>query len=139
MQRLLCIRYNASKLGRGRFAIVQHNRPTQLLNAIGIEGGIHDHQVLKYQPSVTSRVIFHHLIPLIIIKYWNISLDVTNGWYFRTWWSWVPRSMLVAKSNWVRLIRLRLRTNFSFCFCTIFKFFLKILIFHQCNQSNFSC
>ena len=23
-------------------------RPTQLLNATGIEGGIHDHQVLKY-------------------------------------------------------------------------------------------
>ena len=33
-------------------------RCTQLLFATGIEGGIHDHQVLKYQPSLTSRVIF---------------------------------------------------------------------------------
>ena len=31
---------------------------TQLHFATGIEGGIHDHQVLKYQPSVTSRLIF---------------------------------------------------------------------------------
>ena len=46
-----------------------NNRRTQLLFATGIEGGIHDRQVLKYQPSVTSRVIFHHLIPLIIIEY----------------------------------------------------------------------
>ena len=45
------------------------NRHTQLLFATSIEGGIPDSQVLKYQPSVTSRVIFHHLIPLIIIKY----------------------------------------------------------------------
>ena len=44
-------------------------RPTQLLNVTGIEGGIHDRQVLKYQPSVTSRVIFHHLIRLILIEY----------------------------------------------------------------------
>ena len=42
---------------------------TQLLFATGIEGGIHDPQVLKYQPPGTSRVIFHHLIPLIIIDY----------------------------------------------------------------------
>ena len=79
-------------------------RRTQLLFATGIEGGIDDHQLLKYQPSVTSRVIFHYLIPLIIIVYWNISLDVTNGWYFRTWWSWMLRSMPVANSNWVRLL-----------------------------------
>ena len=59
--------------------IENHNRPTQLLNATGIEGGIHDCQFLIYQPSVTSRVIFHHLIPLIIIKYQYISLDVTDG------------------------------------------------------------
>ena len=56
-----------------------HIRRTQLLFATGIEGGIHDGQVLKYQPSVTSRVIFHHLIPLLIIKYRNISLDVADG------------------------------------------------------------
>ena len=45
------------------------NGRTQLLFATGIERGIHDHQVLKYQPSVTSRMIFHRLIPLIIIEY----------------------------------------------------------------------
>ena len=33
---------------------------TQLLNATGIEGGIHDRQVLKYQPSVTSRLTFQN-------------------------------------------------------------------------------
>ena len=55
------------------------NRPTQLLNPTGIEGGIHNGQVLKYPPSVTSREIFHHLIPIIIIRYQNISLDVTGG------------------------------------------------------------
>ena len=55
------------------------NKPTQLLFATGIEGGIHDRQVLKYQPSVTSRVIFHHLIPIIIIEYKNISLEITDG------------------------------------------------------------
>ena len=49
--------------------VVSYYRPTRLLNATGIEGGIHNPQVLKYQPSVTSRVIFYHLIPLIIIKY----------------------------------------------------------------------
>ena len=37
-------------------------RPTQLLNATGIEGGIHDSQVLKYQPSVTSRLFFWYLM-----------------------------------------------------------------------------
>ena len=52
---------------------VKHRR-TQLLFATGIERGIHDRQVLKYQPSVTSRVIFHHLIPLIIIEYHEISV-----------------------------------------------------------------
>ena len=45
------------------------NRRTQLLNATGIDGGIHDCQVLKYQPSVTCRLMFHHLIPSIIIRY----------------------------------------------------------------------
>ena len=48
---------------------VSLNRHTQLFFATGIEGGIHHRQVLKYQPPVTSRVIFHHLIPLMIIKY----------------------------------------------------------------------
>ena len=44
---------------------------TQLLFATGIECGIHERQVLKYQSSVTSIsiVMFHHLIPLIIIEY----------------------------------------------------------------------
>ena len=36
-------------------------------------------QVLKYQSSVISRLIFHHLIPLMIFEYQNISLDVTYG------------------------------------------------------------
>ena len=58
---------------------VSLNRRTHLLFAISSECGIHDCQVLKYQPSVTSKVIFHHLIPLIIIKYQNIILDVTDG------------------------------------------------------------
>ena len=57
----------------------QLNRRTQFLFATGIEHGIPDRQVLKYQPSVISRVIFYHLIPLIIIRYQNISLDVTYG------------------------------------------------------------
>ena len=46
-----------------------HFRRIQSLFATGIERGIQDHQVLKYQPSVTPRVIFYHLIPSIIIKY----------------------------------------------------------------------
>ena len=54
-------------------------RRTQLLFATGIEGCIHDRQVLKYQPSVASRVIFHHLMPLLIIIHQNISLDITDG------------------------------------------------------------
>ena len=45
------------------------NRRTQLLFATGIDRGIHNRQVLKYQPSVTSRVIFHHLIQIITIEY----------------------------------------------------------------------
>ena len=66
---------NFGRLGR-RIAMgayfwyfIFHNRRTQLLNATSIEGDIYDCKVLKYQPSVTSRVIFHHLIPSIIIKY----------------------------------------------------------------------
>ena len=82
-----------------------HIRRTQLLFATGIEGGIHDRQILKYQSSVTSRVIFHDCIPLVIIKYWIISLDVTDGWYFRAWRLWMPPSMPEAKSNWVCLLR----------------------------------
>ena len=53
--------------------------PTQLLNATFKDVNIDNYQVLKYQPSVTSRVIFHHLIPLMMIKYWNIRLDVTDA------------------------------------------------------------
>ena len=59
--------------------IETYNRHTRLLFATGIEHGIHNRQVLKYRPSVTSRLIFHHLIPSMIIKYQNISLDVTDG------------------------------------------------------------
>ena len=89
---------------------------TQLLFATGIERGIHDHQVLKYQPSVTSRVIFHHLIPLVTIEYRSISLDVTYGWYFRTWQSWMPPSMPVALSKWVGLLtHSKQETTLSHC------------------------
>ena len=77
-------------------------RPIQLLNANGIEGGIHECLVLKYQPSVTYRLIFQYLMIFHGIKWWYITLDVTNGWFFRIWWSWLPPSMPVAKSNWVR-------------------------------------
>ena len=56
-----------------------NNRQSQLFFATGIERGIHNCQVLKYQPSVTSRMVFHDLIPLIIIEYQNITLDVTDG------------------------------------------------------------
>ena len=44
------------------------NSPSQLLNATFKDEAIDDRQILKYQPSVTSRVIFHHLIPLMVIK-----------------------------------------------------------------------
>ena len=54
--------------------------------------------------ATIDLVIFHHLIPLIIIKCWNISLDVTEGCYFMTWQSWMPPSMLVALSNWEGLL-----------------------------------
>ena len=37
-------------------------RHTQLLFATGIEGGIHDRQVLKYKPSVTFRLMFQYLM-----------------------------------------------------------------------------
>ena len=37
-----------------------HNRRTQLLFATGIERGITDYQVLKYQPLVTFRLIFQY-------------------------------------------------------------------------------
>ena len=52
---------------------------THLLSANGIEGGIHDSQVLKYQPSVTSSLIFQYLININGIKWWNITLDVTDS------------------------------------------------------------
>ena len=41
---------------------MQAIRHTQLLVATGIEGGIHNRQVLKYQPLVTSRLIFQYTI-----------------------------------------------------------------------------
>ena len=54
----------------GRYVFCQKpNGPTQLLNATFKDKDIDDRQIKKYQPSVTSRVIFHHLIPLIMIKY----------------------------------------------------------------------
>ena len=59
------IKAHIAKLSR--FNMIFNER-TQLLFATGIEHGNHDRQVLKYQPLVTSKVIFHHLIPLIIIE-----------------------------------------------------------------------
>ena len=47
---------------------------------------------------------FMKAISLLIIKYWDINLDVNNAWYFMNWRSWMPCSMSVAKSNWVRLL-----------------------------------
>ena len=48
--------------------------------------------------------MFQYLLIIYNIKWRNITLDVTNGWYFRTWRSWVPSIMQVAKSNWVCLL-----------------------------------
>ena len=79
-------------------------RHTQLVFATGIERGIQDRQILKYQPLVTCRLIFQYSMFINGIKWWNITLDVTDGWYFRIWQSWMPRSMPVAKSNWVCLL-----------------------------------
>ena len=70
-----------------------NNKFTHLLFAAGIEYGIHDHQVLKYQPLVTPRLIFQYSIIINGIKWWNITLDVTDGWYFKTWGSRMPRSI----------------------------------------------
>ena len=36
--------------------------PTQLLNVTGVDCDIDDHQALKYQQSVTSRLIFQNLM-----------------------------------------------------------------------------
>ena len=41
---------------------------TQLLFATGIERGIHDRQVVKYQPSVTYRLIFQYQMIINGIK-----------------------------------------------------------------------
>ena len=43
-------------------------RRTQLLFATNIERGIHDHQLMKYQPLVTSRLIFQYSIIINGIK-----------------------------------------------------------------------
>ena len=48
--------------------VTYHNRHIQLLFATGIEHGIHDRQVLKYQLLVTSRLIFQYSIIISGIK-----------------------------------------------------------------------
>ena len=49
--------------------IVDHdNGRTQLLFATGIDSGIRDCQILKYQPSVTSRHMFQYLVIINGIK-----------------------------------------------------------------------
>ena len=55
------------------------NRRTQLLFANGIERGIHDHQLMKYQPLVKPRLIFQYSIIINGIKLSNITLGVTDG------------------------------------------------------------
>ena len=70
-------------------------------NASGIEGSIHDCQVQKYQPSLTSRLIFQYSMIIKEIKWWNITLDVTDGWNFRTGWLSMSPSMSMTLSNWV--------------------------------------
>ena len=52
----------------GKFQFQVDNGPIQLLDATAIEGGIHDYQVLKYQSSVTSRLIFQYLMIINGIK-----------------------------------------------------------------------
>ena len=47
-------------------AFSRQNEHTQLTYVTSIDGDIDDHQVLKYQPSFTSRLRFHHLIPLTL-------------------------------------------------------------------------
>ena len=44
------------------------NEPTQLLNMTGIDNDIDNHQALKYQPLVTSRLIFQYLMIINGIK-----------------------------------------------------------------------
>ena len=63
----------------GRPMLILEIRPTQLLNTTGMKGGIHDRQVLKYQSSVTSRLIFQYLTNINGIKWHNITLNVTDG------------------------------------------------------------
>ena len=58
---------------------MKHIRRTQLLFTTGIERGIHDRQVLKYQPLVTSRLIFQYSIIQMESNDQNITLDVSDG------------------------------------------------------------
>ena len=61
-----------------------HVEPTHLLNVTGIDSHIDKHQVLKYQPPVTSILIYLYLMIINGIKWWNITLDVTDGCF----WTW---------------------------------------------------
>ena len=58
---------------------VGENGPFQLLNAMFKDVDIDDCQVLKYQPSVTSRLILEYLIIINRIEWRNITLDVIDG------------------------------------------------------------
>ena len=57
-----------------------NNRTTQLLNATSNDVDIDDIQVLKHQPSVTSRLTFQYLMSIKGIEGWIITLDVTDDW-----------------------------------------------------------
>ena len=79
-----------------------NDRRNQLFFATGIECGIHDLQVLKYQPLVKSRLIFQYSMIINGIKWFKS--DVTDGWYFRTWRSSMSTSLPEALSNWEGLL-----------------------------------
>ena len=50
------------------YEVLVENRYTHLLFATSIERGIHNRQVLKYQPLVTSRLIFQYSMIINGIK-----------------------------------------------------------------------
>ena len=84
---------------------------TQILFSTGIERfKITKNSWLSSPEISTINDVFHHLIPLMIIRYQNISLDVTDGWNFSTWQLWMPPSIPVPLSNWVGLLSVTLTT-----------------------------
>ena len=116
--------YSSSKNNKILALII---RPAQLLNVIEIEEWIDTvtqwlYSVTKCQVQRRSNWrsssqeistisdIFQYLIIINGIKWWNITLDVTDGWYFWICWSSMSTSLNVAFSNWVGPICLNLMT-----------------------------